>query len=377
MKKMFVFAGSWGFSPGPKGLHIYSYEPETARMEYVRTLREDIAVGYQYLDEARRVLYITDESGRPRNGAVGGYVLALALDGEHILVEKGGKETLLPKPSYFWLDYTGDYALVAHHSNRGQVTKLARGEDGSFFSKTVTDDAGLALFTVEKDGSLGELVDYALTPGKEPYGPHASSHEHCVAASPDGELFLVCDKGLDCIYSFRLDRDEGRLKLLQTTDTEPGSAPRYVVFHPALPVVYENNERRSVLHTYGYDSRTGRLTRLNSLPLCAEGAGEGMQPAALALSPDGTRLYASVRGAETISVLELDSSGIPHILQTISCGGENPRGLCLSPDGRFLLCANTDSGSITRFSVAKDGTLTPEGEPVAAHIPGNLVIAAV
>lgn len=375
MKNMFVLVGSWGFSPGPKGLHIYSYEPETAQMEYVRTLREDIAVGYQYLDEARRVLYITDESGQPRNGTVGGYVLALDLDEEHILVEKSGKETLLPKPSYFWLDYTGAYALVAHHSNRGKVTKLARRADGSFFSTTVTDDAGLALFSMNEDGSLGKLVDYALTPGKEPYGPHASSHEHCVAASPDGALFLVCDKGLDCIYSFRLDREAGKLSLIHTTDVEPGSAPRYVVFHPELPVVYENNERRSILHTYGYDAQTGCLTRLNSLPLCGED--DAGSPAALALAPGGKRLYASVRGADTVSVFELDASGIPHILQTVSCGGENPRGLCLSPDGRFLLCANTDSNSITRFSVAEDGTLTPDGGPVAAHMPGNLVIAAV
>lgn len=375
MDKMFAFVGGWGFAPGPKGLHIFSYDPRSAEMEYIRTLHDEISVGYQYLDTKRGVLYLTDESGQPRGDTAGGYVMALALDQDRILVDRDGRDTLLPKPSYFWLDHTGSYALVAHHSNRGKVTKLARREDGAFYSRTVTDDAGLALFSINPDGSFGDLKDYVLTPGKEPFGPHASSHEHCVVASPDGELFLVCDKGLDCIYSFHLDRSTGKLELIHTTEVKNGYAPRYVVFHPELPVVYENNERQPILQTYRYHTQTGELQLLGSLPLCKAEAGQDAPPAAMLLHPNGKHLYTTVRGVNQITVLDIDPLGMPHVSQTLSCGGKNPRGLCLSPDSRYLLCANLDSNSITRFAVLPDGKLENIGEPVSAPVPGNIVIA--
>ncbi len=373
---MAVFAGSWGFRPGPKGLQIFSFDPQTAEMTFVRTLHSEFAVGNQYLDAKRSILYITDESGLRRGDAVGGYVQAFRLDPKSVLTELNGRETLLPKPSYFCLDHTGAYALVSHHSNRGQVTKLVRRADGTFSSETVTDDAGLALLSVREDGSLGEILDVVLTPGEDPFGPHARSHQHCVAASPDGELFLVCDKGLDRIYSFRLDREKGRLRLLHTTYTELGSAPRYALFHPYAPVVYVNHEHQPVLYTYGYDIETGELNCMDALPLC-EAVETSMQPSVPVLHPNGRILYMSVRGTDLIGMFRIDGGGLPHLEQTVSCGGQSPRGLCLSPDGRFLLCANLESQTITRFAVEGDGTLTAVGEPVPTVLPGNLTIASL
>lgn len=374
--KMFVFAGSWGLKPGPKGLSIFSYDPETAELEFLRTIHEEFNVGNQYLDTKRKVLYVTDESSRPRKHGVGGYVQAFLLDEEEGLKEIGGCETLLPKPSYLWLDKSGDYLLAAHHSDRGKVTKLMRNADGSFSSHAVTDDAGLALLPVDGAGIPAEPVDYVLTTRKDPFGSHPLSHLHCVAADPSGELYLVCDKGQDCIYSFRLDREKGKLALIHTTRVEDGSAPRYAVFHPALPVVYENNERRPVINTYRYHAESGTLTLLDSIRLGGEGI-ENLQASDLVLHPDGKHLYASVRGANTIEVFEIDEKGLLHRIQIADCRGENPRGLCISPDGRYLLCANIESNCITRFAVGEDGRLTAIKDPVPAHMPGNLLIASL
>lgn len=376
MGKMFVFAGSWGMKPGPKGLSIFSYDPETAELEFVKRIHDEINVGNQCFDPKRKILYVTDEASHQRSHGVGGYVQAFSPDEAEGLAELGGCETLLPKPSYLWLDKSGSYLLAAHHSDRGRVTKLVRNADGSFSSRAVTDDAGLALLLLDSTGVPAEPVDYVLTVGKDPFGSHPLSHQHCVVADPTGELYLVCDKGQDCIYSFRLDREKGKLALIHTTQVEDGSAPRYAVFHPALPVVYENNEKRPVLNTYRYHVESGELILLDSIRLEEEGM-EKLQASDLVLHPDGKHLYASVRGANTIVVFEIDEKGLLHRIQTVRCGGENPRGLCVSPDGRFLLCANIESNCITRFMTGEDGRLTAFGEPVQAHMPGNLLIASL
>ncbi len=371
MEQTFVFVGSWGLEPGDKGLSIYACDPYAGELTYLNTVHEEISVGCQYFDPVRQILYVTDESGRVRNGTVGGSVLTFRLNQKTGVEDLSETATLLPKPSYFCLEHTRQFALVAHHSNRGKVTKLYRDENGAFRSKTVTDDAGLALFSVAEDGCLGEVMDYVLTPGGDPFGPHALSHEHSVSESPDGNLFLVCDKGMDCVYSFRLDREKGKLTLLHTTYLETGVKPRFAIFHPTIPLVYENNEGGAILNTYHYDAVTGEMQLLHSMNLSEHTVGR-IQCADLVLTPDGRRLYASVRGDNTIVVLNIQEDGLPTVMQTVDCGGEYPRGLCILPDGSHLLCANHASQSITAFSIREDGTLQSLERSIPARLPGNM-----
>ena len=391
--KSYAFVGSWSMKPGQKGIHIYEYDPETAGLHYLRTLHEESNVGNQYYDKGRRTLYATDE-GQNVPGTAAGRILTFRVDPEEGLCDLSVMTTILPKPSAVCLDRSGDFLLIAHHSNRGSVTQAVRSKDGRWTSRTVSDEACLALAGVGEDGIPGEILDCVITRGEDPYGSlHMLSHMHNVTADPSGVLYLVCDKGMDCIYSFRLNHLEKRLELLQKTETPDGSAPRYVVFHPTLPIVYENNERKPLLNTYRYSTQDGKLGLLDTITFTEEMVSAGSTGAAataaggfglpgftcqlsdLVIHPDGQVLYSSFRGTDSILVLTIDEDGIPHPGQVISCGGVNPRGLCVSPDGRFLLCANIESGDLARFSIQEDGTLRAAGEPVRAHMPANIVIA--
>ena len=377
--------------PGPKGIHIYEYDPQTAALTYLRTVHEESSAGNLFYDARRRVLYATDE-GQNVPGSAVGRVLTFRVDPQEGLQELSAVPTVLPKPAAVCLDRDAAHLLIAHHSNRGAITRAVRREDGTWTSEAVGDEAALALVRVDGEGRPGAVVDCAVTRGGNPYGTvHMLSHMHNVTPDPSGGLYLVCDKGMDCIYSFRLNRQEERLQLLAATRTPDGSAPRYIVFHPTLPVVYENNERRALLLTYRYDVSDGTLSLLDTLsfeedpgaaPVSASAPGTGFglagvtcQLSDLVMHPGGGMLYSSFRGRNTIVCLRPDENGIPRPVQTVDCGGINPRGLCVSPDGRFLLSANIESGNIARFSIAPDGTLSPAGEPAAAHMPACMVIA--
>ncbi|NTV91058.1 MAG: lactonase family protein, partial [Clostridiales bacterium] len=55
-------------------------------------------------------------------------------------------------------------------------------------------------------------------------------------------------------------------------------------------------------------------------------------------------------------------------------GGNLPRGLCLSPDGRYMLSGNMISGDITTFRVLEDGTLEATGKTYKAVSPSAIRI---
>jgi 6-phosphogluconolactonase (cycloisomerase 2 family) len=75
-----------------------------------------------------------------------------------------------------------------------------------------------------------------------------------------------------------------------------------------------------------------------------------------------------------IAAVKINADGGMDLMQNINCGGENPRGLCLSPDGRFLFSLNVDSGTIATFVIHNDGALEPTGKNIKAKTPGNMKI---
>jgi 6-phosphogluconolactonase (cycloisomerase 2 family) len=379
--KIYALVGSWNFKPRDLGLSVYRYNSEDATLDYMDTYFPEVCVGQQFLDNERRIVYITNEcDSLPGKTGGGGSVLAIGIDGETgKLSLLNRKESLAVLPSYVWVDAAKRYALVSHHGGRGHVTKILRKADGGLTSETLFDDSALVLFRLEADGSLGEPCDALITPGKDQV--HALSHQHSVVGDPSGSIFIVCDKGTDEIYSIRIDYKTGKLVLLDTAVSERGNAPRYSVFHPTLPVFYSNNETNPVLSVYHYDKNSGALTPSGELPLTGGKRktedGKMIMSSDIVIERGGRFLFVSLRGSETIAVVALDGTGKMELRQTINCEGKNPRGLTLSPDEQHLFSLNVDSDSISAFAIAKDGTLSFTGKTAKALCPGTMKFVTV
>ena len=407
----YALVGNFGFGPEPKGLAVFGYDPQTAAMEPIATFLDHVNVGHQSVDAERGIVYLVDErpSLRGQTGG-GGYVMAVKIDpvtGHASLINE--RPTLSQEPCYTWLDPGRRYLVVSHHADFGFVTKVVKGEMG-YGNEVVFDDTALVLFGINDDGSLGEICDVALTPGDGPAGPHPWARHHSVVADPSGELLIVCDKGLEAFHAFHVDRQNGRLVRLHDTGVEKGLVPRYGVFHPSLPVFYADYEKSTMVHAYRYDLVTGALERVGGAPLFPEGgepagAAQGLtprhpktleevtqmeavvraksgipnapEPADLVISPDGRHLYISTRFTNTISVLDVDEAGAVSLRQVVDSGGANPRGLCISADGRFLFAAHMESGDVATFSIEGDGSLRATGTGTKAASPGNMRIIEV
>lgn len=93
---------------------------------------------------------------------------------------------------------------------------------------------------------------------------------------------------------------------------------------------------------------SGALTPVAELPMTS--------PSWLTRHPDAPVLYAANESADGA----ITTVGLPGLsaLDTVSSGGADPCHLAVTPDGRFLLCANYSSGSLAVFGLAGDGRIT-------------------
>ncbi len=398
MGKTFVYVGNWSFQAKPekgKGISIFEYEPECGTLNLIETIRPDVAAGQLYLDQEKQVLYSNDECGE-RRGEIGGggYLLAFKIAPETgKLTLMNQKDSLSPEPSYLWLDKSGKYLVTCHCGDPWHVTKIVRRPDGSLGNEVLFDDSALVLFRINENGSLGDACDFSVNPGTggkgensqvnvDPVSGHIQlvevlSRLHAVVGSPSGNMLAVCDKGMDKVYTYRIDRENGKLiKLNEWTAPEVACFPRYCAFHPTKEILYVNDENFAGVNSFHYNEETGELDRFDMVYLLEKDPGKvdgkpvGAQD--IMVHPNGKVLYCTLCGLNLIVVCHIDKDGAPHPAQHIYARGNLPRGIALSPDGRFLLSGNMLSGDITVFAVDEEGLLTDTGRTYEAVSPSAI-----
>ncbi len=363
MEKQTYYAvvGTWSLKPAQLGFHVFQMDAQTGELTPAHHYDAQVVAGFQAYNPKNHMLYVTDEcAGRPGERGGGGFVRAYRVnpeDGSCAFVNEAC--VLMPQPAYAAVDPSGEYLLVACHSGRNFITRTLYDSKGHWTSGVLYDDAGVVLLRLAPDGSIGEVCDVALHEGVTDLPRQLHAHPHSVVPSPDGEIYYVCDKGLDRLYSYRLNREKGKLIPMAQRELPHASGPRYSVFHPAKKIWYENNENSNLLYTFSYDEESGGLKELAATELYDP------DPEALTtdivLDADAAHLYIAVRNLGEIKILDLDpETGIPSLRGSVPCPG-GPRGIALSPDGKFLLAANFNNFTVTVYRVGEDGGLTDLG----------------
>ena len=310
----------------------------------------------------------------------------------------------LDNPSFLALDRTGRFLYALHgdlsdisayaiHGGDGTLTLLNRQSTGGKNPVHLVPDpsnrfmvvanyatGSLATLPILSDGQLGPVVDLAQLPGTP--GPHKSqqqsAHPHDVPYDRQGRFMVVPDKGLDKVFTYRVDPANGRLIAGPAVKSREGAGPRHADFHPSLPLTYVVNELDSTVTTYRYDPQTGSLQPLqivSTLPDSYTGDNTGAE---IAVAPSGRHLFVSNRGHDTIATIAIDvSTGLLSPKSWVESRGKGPRFFALDPDGTQLYAANENSDTVIGFKIdPSDGRLTPSGLEVRTGSPVCVVFGS-
>lgn len=175
-------------------------------------------------------------------------------------------------------------------------------------------------------GEIGERTTWLRHDGDEP-------HAHQVLPDPSGRWLIAVDLGADAVYTHRLV--DGVLSTHARLDLPAGLGPRHLAFRGDRAFVL--GELRPELVAADLDPDTGTFTPAWTLALPA-----GNHPAEIVLSPDGRFAYATLRGDNTVAVIDLTTRAV---IQTAGVGGDWPRHCAL--DGAHLYVANQRSHTVT------------------------------
>jgi len=263
-----------------------------------------------------------------------------------IVRSSGGKA-----PCHLMVDHS-DRCLVVAHYHTGIVAALPIAEDGSL-------------------GAAGSIIAHtgrSVHPERQT-GPHV----HSVNISPDNRFVIVCDLGLDQVFTYALDPARATLTPAATPfiATAPGAGPRHSAFSPDGRHVFVINELDSTMVSYRYEAATGALTPLDTRSTLPDGFAGTSHCAEVRVHPNGRFVYGSNRGHDSIVVFGFDAdSGRLTPVEHVPTGGRNPRNFALSPDGAWLVAANQNSDSLRVFRVdPATGRLTATGHTASVPLP--------
>lgn len=367
----FLYIFSWTQKGGQPGFGLYKFNDDTGEMTLIRMLNETLSCGNAVIDAERGILYCcvdTDKHQDLRAGG-GGCLYSFKLDPETgDAVEMNHVSSYCPNPSFASIDEGRKFLAVSMHSTMDSVTRIKKDAFGKAYIQVEYSDAGVGLFSLKEDGSIGELLDINVHTGCGPTPRQLHAHAHCAVLSPSGNLLASCDKGNDGVHMYRIDREKNRLILNGGApyQNRPGTAPRYCAFHPTRPFFFHNNEMKMEIDIYRYNEKGDleHLETVRALPEdCVVMPGERGGQQDFQLTPDGRFLYTMMHGRYNgISVFEVDqNTGKLTLIQHVPVPGVWARAFAFSPDRRHLAAVCLTSGDVSSYAVGDDGKLTSTG----------------
>lgn len=276
----------------------------------------------------------------------------------------------------------GELTFLNRQSTEGRNPAHLRVDASNRFVIVANYATGtLAVLPRNADGSLEPVKQLEHLPGEPGSNKieQTSSHPHEVAYDRAGRFLVVPDKGLDRIFSFRFDPEQGRLIPANPAlvAVRPGAGPRHITFHPTAPFAFVAQELDSSVAAYRYGATTGALTPIQVIPSTPDTFTGANTAAEIEIEPSGRFVYVSNRGHDSIGTFSVDpSTGRLTPVGWTSSEGKGPRFFALDPSGTRLYAANENSDTIVPFSVdARSGRLTRADEVIRTGSPVCIVFA--
>ena len=194
------------------------------------------------------------------------------------------------------------------------------------------------------DIASGRVTSTTLAGGGPNLPRQLTAHAHCAVETPDKRFLCIADLGSDAIWLF----DPATMQQRGKVGTDPGTGPRHLSFHPNGRFAYLVNELGNSVTTFNY--ARGIFSPVDTLSLLPMDFSGHSQAAALKVSADGRRLFATNRGHDSVAAFDVDAStGRLSLLAHSPLGGNWPRDFTLLPGERIALACLERSNEVRAF----------------------------
>merc|ERR1719401_1339307 len=241
-------------------------------------------------------------------------------------------------------------------------------------------------------------VNHSENDGKAQRERQADPHSHAVILDTYyGRIAFVPDLGMDLVRQFLYDPEEGWLKPAGVMRSGPEDrfalGPRYIEFHPTLPIAYVVNELSSEVSVFAFDTEAAAklvegkgaeptLRLLQTISTIPDAFPKDMNTCGrICVHPGGNHVLVSNRGHDSITAFRVHHTGPHRGLLSQACiqhtRGATPRHFQFDASGQWLITANQDSDNIGvfRFNLAM-GKLEWTGQSYDVPSP-NFVCSVV
>lgn len=328
-----------------EGIYTYTLDLSTGASTFKNKKADIINPSFLDISPNQQFLYALERAkGAKENGVKAYHIqedLSLKLINEQSTKGQGA--------CYLSIGKTGENVMIAHYGS-GSVANLP----------------------INSDGSLGEVVDLVQHEGssinkERQEGPHAHFIHQGI-----GDLVYAADLGIDKVQLYQLEN--GRLVPNQPSyfSSLKGAGPRHLDFHPKGKFIYLMNEMGGSVSVFAYDKKASTFELQQTISSLPADFNQFNKSADIHVHPSGKFLYASNRGDyDSIAAFKIDEeSGQLSLIEIEDESIIWPRNFAISPDGKYLLCANLRDDSISLFSINQQtGVLDFTGQKIAVPKP--------
>ena len=176
---------------------------------------------------------------------------------------------------------------------------------------------------------------------------------------------------------YKLDKENGTLVPGRPpyARIKGGCGARHLCFHPNGKWAYVISELNSAITFFDWDAETGALTEVQHIATLPEDYdGPNNTAADIHCTPDGSLLYGTNRGQDTIIMCRVDQeTGKLTFLGYEPCG-DHPRNFGIDPEGKFLYCCHMNSDDVFCYRINYDTGLLERIEENTLALPAPVCI---
>ncbi|MDA8596115.1 lactonase family protein [Flavobacteriaceae bacterium] len=238
---------------------------------------------------------------------------------------------------------TGGYDLVQKLSTYGAHPCHVTYDQG-YVAVSNYSGGNVAIYRVEESGILNQNPQVF-----DQNGENEKSHVHFAMFVED--QLIVSDLGRNTLFKYKKSEKGFELENNHWVAYEAKSGPRHFDFRDHQ--IYSITEYENTISLI--DKSGDVLQKVSTLNKDFQGES---YCADIHISPDGTYVYGSNRGDNSIGLFTRQPDGYLKFKDTFDVRGDWPRNFVIDPTGKWLLVGNQRSNNITVFAISTDGSLS-------------------